>query len=135
MSGVICDFVISVVYRKALHDVPDIAAGVLGHMVDRTRREFSDGNVAKIAETYHRCREGRDCADVPGFAKSATLVEVRSHGHVLTPGRNVGAEEAEADFTPFAERFSVLQAKLEEQFEASDKLTATIREKLSGVVG
>jgi type I restriction-modification system DNA methylase subunit len=35
--------------------------------------------------------------DVPGFRRSATLEEVRQHGHVLTPGRYVGAEAQEDD--------------------------------------
>jgi len=110
-----------------------IDARKLGHMVDRTRREFADSDIDKIAETYHRWREGRDYEDVAGFCKSATLEEVRGHGHVLTPGRYVGAEAAEADDTPFAERFAALQAKLEAQFTESERLTALIREKLAGV--
>jgi len=36
-------------------------------------------------------------SDIPGFGKSAKLDEIRAHGHVLTPGRYVGAEEAEDD--------------------------------------
>jgi len=35
--------------------------------------------------------------DIPGFCKSATLDEIRKHGHVLTPGRYVGAEAQEED--------------------------------------
>ena len=31
-------------------------------------------------------------ADIPGFCKSATTAEIPAHGHVLTPGRSVGAE-------------------------------------------
>jgi type I restriction enzyme M protein len=111
-----------------------IDARKLGHMVDRTRREFSEADVARIADTYHRWREGRDYADVPGFAKAATLEEVRGHGHVLTPGRYVGAEAAVADEMPFPERFAALQATLEAQFAEAERLTATIREKLAGVV-
>ena len=110
-----------------------IDARKLGHMVDRTRREFSDDDVAKISDAYHAWRKGKGFEDVPGFCKSATLEEIRSHGHVLTPGRYVGAEAAEEDETPFAQRFGALQATLEEQFAEADRLTAVIRERLAGV--
>ena len=120
-------------FRDRRGEILFIDARKLGHLVDRTRREFSDADVTRIADTYHRWREGRDYQDVAGFCKSATLEEVRQQAHVLTPGRYVGAEEAEADDTPFAERFAALQAKLEGQFTESDRLTALIREKLAGV--
>ncbi len=107
-----------------------IDARKLGHMIDRTRREFSDDAVAQIAETYHRWREGSAYVDVPGFCKSVTLDEIRSHGHVLTPGRYVEAEAAEGDETSFSERFAVLRAKLEDQFAEAEQLTTAIREKL-----
>jgi type I restriction enzyme M protein len=35
---------------------------------------------------------------------------------------------------PFGERFAALKAKLENEFAEADKLTATIRTKLAGVV-
>ena len=41
--------------------------------------------------------------DVPGFCKSATLEEIQKHGHVLTPGRYVGAAPQEDDGEPFQE--------------------------------
>lgn len=111
-----------------------IDARKLGFMVDRTRREFSDADIARIAGTYHAWRLGDGYADVPGFCKSASLKEIRSHGHVLTPGRYVGAEAAEEDDTPFTERFAALQEQLEAQFAEAEALTATIRERLAGVV-
>ena len=111
-----------------------IDARKLGFMVDRTRREFSEEDVSRIAETYHTWRLGEGYTDVPGFCKSASIEEIRSHGHVLTPGRYVGAEAAEEDETPFAERFAALQEQLEVQFAEAEKLTATIRARLAGVV-
>ncbi|SEG23250.1 class I SAM-dependent DNA methyltransferase [Jhaorihella thermophila] len=111
-----------------------IDARKLGHMVDRTRREFSDEDIEKIAGAYHRWREGEGYEDVPGFCKSASIEEVRAHGHVLTPGRYVGVEAAEEDDTPFPERFAALQAELEKQFAEADRLTGVIRERLAGVV-
>ncbi len=111
-----------------------IDARKLGHMVDRTRREFSDADIAQIADTYHKWREGEGYADVAGFCKSASLEDIRANGHVLTPGRYVGVEAAEEDATPFPERFAALQAELEEQFAEGERLTAVIRERLAGVV-
>ncbi len=110
-----------------------IDARKLGHMVDRTRREFSAEDIAKIAETYHRWREGNGYEDVPGFCKAADHDTIKEHGYVLTPGRYVGAEAVEEDGTPFPERFAELQAKLEDQFAESERLTAAIRDRLASV--
>ena len=113
-----------------------IDARKLGHMVDRTRKEFSDEDIARIADTYHAWRGAPDAVpyeDEPGFCKSATLEEIRGHNHVLTPGRYVGAAASEDDDVPFEERFAALQEKLEVQFAEADKLTAIIRTRLSGV--
>jgi len=119
--------------RDRRGEVLFIDARKLGFMVDRTRKEFSDADIARIADTYHAWRLGEGYADVPGFCKSASLEEIRSHGHVLTPGRYVGAEAAEEDETPFAERFAGLQDQLEAQFAEAEELTATIRARLAGV--
>ena len=112
-----------------------IDARKLGVMVDRTRREFTDDDIAKIVDTYHRWREGRDYQDVPGFCKSAGLEEVRANGHVLTPGRYVGTEAIKDDGVPFGQRFAELRAKLDGQFAEAEDLTATIRARLAGVAG
>jgi len=119
--------------RDRRGDVLFIDARKLGFMVDRTRKEFSDADIAQISETYHAWRLGEGYADVPGFCKSASLEEIRSHGHVLTPGRYVGTEAAEEDETPFAERFAALQEQLEAQFAEAEELTATIRARLAGL--
>jgi type I restriction enzyme M protein len=119
--------------RDRRGEVLFIDARKFGFMVDRTRREFADEDVSRIAETYHAWRLGEGYTDIPGFCKSASLEEIRSHGHVLTPGRYVGAEAAEEDETPFAERFSALQDQLKTQFAEADVLTATIRARLAGV--
>ena len=49
---------------------------------------------------------------MPGFCKAATLDEIRKHGHVLTPGRYVGAGAAEDDGEPFDEKMRRLVATL-----------------------
>ena len=102
--------------RDRRGEVLFIDARKLGTLVDRTRKEFSDDDVAKIAGVYHAWREGKGYEDVPGFCKSAKLDEIRGHNHVLTPGRYVGAADVEDDDVPFEERFAAMRLTLEKQF-------------------
>ncbi len=67
----------------------------------------------------------------PGFAKPATIEEIAKHGHVLTPGRYVGAEDIEEDAEPFAEKYPRLVAEVEECLAEGERLASIIREKLS----
>jgi type I restriction enzyme M protein len=114
-----------------------IDARKLGHMVDRTRKEFSDGDIEKITRAYHAWRGEKEAGayeDAPGFCKAATLEEIRAHNYVLTPGRYVGAADVEEDEVSFVDRFASLQANLNEQFAQVDQLTVTIRARLARVV-
>ncbi len=72
-------------------------------------------------------------SDLAGFCKSATTAEIAAHGHVLTPGRYVGAEEVEDDGDPFEEKMPRLVAELHGQFAESAKLEAAIRANLKGL--
>jgi type I restriction enzyme M protein len=71
--------------------------------------------------------------DVPGFCRSVPLAEIAQHGHVLTPGRYVGAEEVEDDDEAFAEKMQKLTEKLGEQMAKGAELDALIRQKLGGL--
>ena len=64
--------------------------------------------------------------DEPGFCKSATPEEIRKHGHVLTPGRYVGAAPQEDDGEPFQEKMTRLTAQWREQQEQAKILDAEI---------
>ena len=84
-----------------------IDARSLGTMLDRTHRELTDEEISRIARTYHAWRGERDAdeyRDGPGFCKSTTLDAIRGHGHVLTPGRYVGAEDDDDDDESFRQR-------------------------------
>lgn len=109
-----------------------IDARAMGYLVDRTHRDLSDEDMAKIVGAYHAWRgeDAGDYHDVPGFCKAATLDAIRSHDYVLTPGRYVGAADVEDDGEPFEEKMERLTATLEMQFAESEQLTAKIRENL-----
>jgi type I restriction enzyme M protein len=112
-------------------------------MVDRTHRELTDQEIARIANTYHAWRgslqsspstgedkDGGDYKDIPGFCKGATLDDIRKHGHVLTPGRYVGAEAQEDDGELFDDKMKRLAATLREQQAEAAKLDAAIAANL-----
>ena len=117
-------------FRDRSSEILFIDARKLGVMVDRTRREFGEDDIAKIADTYHRWREGRDYEDVPGFCKSAALDAIKGHGYVLTPGRYVGAEAQEDDGEPFEDKMKRLVAQLREQQAQAVKLDDAIAANL-----
>lgn len=110
-----------------------IDARKLGTMVDRTHRELTEADVAKIAGTYHAWRGDKGAGeyqDVSGFCKSSALEEIRKHSHVLTPGRYVGAEATEDDGEPFDEKMNRLAAALREQQAEAARLDAAIAASL-----
>lgn len=110
-----------------------IDARKLGVLVDRTRRELSDADVQRIADTYHAWRgepNAGEYKDVSGFCKSASLEAIREHGHVLAPGRYVGSEDLEDDDESFEERMTRLTTALGEQLAESANLQITMREEL-----
>jgi type I restriction enzyme M protein len=116
-------------FRDRRGKVLFIDARKLGSLVDRTHRDLNDDDVARIANTYHAWRgekEAGEYEDIPGFCMSATLEVVRKHGHVLTPGRYVGAEAAEDDGEPFEEKMQRLASKLREQQTEAAKLDVAI---------
>lgn len=107
-------------------------------LIDRVHRELTDEDVAKIADTYHAWRGNKEVVrpehvegqttyqHIPSFCKAAKLEDIRKHGHVLTPGRYVGAEAVEDDGEPFDEKMKRLTATLREQQKESAKLDAAI---------
>jgi type I restriction enzyme M protein len=120
-------------FRDRRGHVLFIDARKLGPLVDRTHRELTDEDIARVASTYHGWRGEKgagEYADVPGFCKSAPLEEIRKHGHVLTPGRYVGAGVQEEDGEPFEEKMMRLAAALREQQEEAAKLDTAIAANL-----
>lgn len=110
-----------------------IDARNLGALVDRVHRDLTDNEITRIAGTYHAWRGEKDAGhyqDIRGFCKSAKLGEIVERGHLLTPGRYVGAEEIEDNAEPFEKTLKHLTAKLEDQFAEDIRLASEIRMRL-----
>ena len=120
-------------FRGRREEILFIDARKLGTMTDRTHRELTGDDIARITKTYHAWR-GKDAAtkyeDVPGFCKSASVDEVRKHGYVLTPGRYVGVEAVEDDGEPFEEKMARLTSVWREQSKAARRLDDEIEANL-----
>ncbi len=110
-----------------------IDARKLGEMTSRVHRELTEKEITRIAGTYHAWRGDKGAGkyqDIPGFCKSATCEEIAAHGHLLTPGRHVGAEALEDDGAPFDEKMKELTAQLAEQMNEGAKLEKEIKKNL-----
>ncbi|ADE14072.1 Site-specific DNA-methyltransferase (adenine-specific) [Nitrosococcus halophilus Nc 4] len=121
-------------FRNREDEILFIDARNLGQMITRRNRDFSDEDIARIADTYHAWRnKDGGYEDVKGFCKAATLEDVRKHKHVLTPGRYVGIPDEEDDGVPFEEKMTKLTEELAAQMAQGQALDARIRENLAKV--
>ncbi|KQN73584.1 class I SAM-dependent DNA methyltransferase [Devosia sp. Leaf64] len=123
-------------HRDRRGEILFIDARTLGFMVDRVRREFSAADVEKIAGAYHRWRS-KDPAtpyvEEPGFSKGATVDQVREYDYILTPGRYVGATDAQDDGVLFADKFNDLSEALREYFDEGRRLEELVLQKLGDI--
>jgi type I restriction enzyme M protein len=128
-------------FRDRRGEVLFIDARRMGRMVSRTHRELTDEDLALITGMYHLWRgekdvppesvEGRSAyEDIAGFCKAASLEEIRQHGHVLTPGRYVGAAAADEDDEPFEEKMARLVEQLRAQQAEAVRLDTMIAANL-----
>jgi type I restriction enzyme M protein len=113
-----------------------IDARKLATMISRVQCELTDEVIDRIAGTVAAWRgdaDAGDYADMAGYCRSVKLAEIAEHGHVLTPGRYVGAEAVEDDGENFAAKMQALTEKLGEQMAKGAELDRMIREKLGGL--
>jgi type I restriction enzyme M protein len=120
--------------RKRTGEILFIDASEVGHMADKTHREFSEEDMAKVAGTYHEWRkQDGKYENIKGFCKSGGIDEITKHNFILTPGRYVGIKDEEDDGIPFSEKIAGLTTKLAEQMAEEKKLDEEIKEQLKNV--
>lgn len=110
-----------------------IDARKLAVMISRVQCELKDEVIDRIAGTVAAWRGDTgagEYTDVAGYCRSVKLPEIAEHGHVLTPGRYVGAEAVEDDDEGFEAKMLALTEKLGEQMAKGAELDAVIRQKL-----
>jgi type I restriction enzyme M protein len=117
------------------HQVLFIDARRLGHLVDRAERVLADDEIVRIGDTYHTwcgsdTAKGIDYQDIPGFCRSVSLAEIAAAGYPLTPGRYVGAAQAQQDREPVEAKVARLTEDLLAALDESARLDAVVREQV-----
>ncbi len=117
-----------------------IDASEMGFLKDRVHREFTEGDIAKIVDTYHVWRRDpeinsgwRNYEDEKWYCRSATRADIEKHGFVLTPGRYVGITDAIDDGIPFEDKMRDLTLKLSEQMKREKELDEEIKKQLAKI--
>lgn len=108
-----------------------VDARKMGTSISRTQIEFSEEEIARIADTFNSWCEG-NYEDVDGFCRSVSREEIAKNSDSLSPGRYIGTEEVESENDEdFATSLQSLTSELGEQFEKSNILQVKI-ERLLG---
>ncbi len=119
--------------KKRKGEVLFIDARKQATMISRVQSELTDTVIERISQTVAAWRgetTANDYQDIAGFCRSVPLAEIAQHGHVLTPGRYVGAEDVDDDDEAFADKMQALTAKLGEQMAKGAELGALIQQRL-----
>ena len=108
-----------------------IDARKLGSMINRSQAELNDKEIEKITKTVSAWRgEGLKYVDIKGYCCSVSLSEIAEQEYNLTPGRYVGAEEAEDNSEEFQVKMRKLTEKLGKQMSKAAELDTQIKNKL-----
>lgn len=121
-------------HRKG--EVLFIDARKVATMISRVQSELTDEVIERISDVVAAWRgepNSGEYQDIAGFCRSVKLAEIAEHGHVLTPGRYVGAEEVEDNDEDFATKMQHLTERLGEQMAKGAELDQLIRQKLGGL--
>jgi type I restriction enzyme M protein len=121
-------------YRNRKGEILFIDARNTGALISRKNKAFTDEDISKISEVYHKWRntDGK-YEDIQGFCKSATLKEVEENNYVLTPGRYVGTEDVEDDGISFEYKVAEISQNLSAHFKESIELQERIKKNLKKV--
>ena len=121
--------------RDRRHQVLFLDARAMGRMETRVHRMLEEEEISQLVNTYHAWRdETGDFVDVPGFAKSATLKDIKIQEFVLAPGRYVGRPEVKDEGEPFKEKMERLMETLQRQMGESAQLDRFLWKELENLL-
>ncbi len=100
--------------------------------ISRRQVVFTDEHIARIVEKFRMFEAGEDEEKIneEGFAKVATIEDIRKNGYVLTPGRYVGikTEDEEDDGLSFEKKMEEYSRELSKLLSEEKELTEKVKE-------
>jgi type I restriction enzyme M protein len=105
-----------------------IDASSLGHPISKTQIEFSDDDLARIANTYNRWCRGEDISEA-GWAASVSRASIAAKGETLATSRYVtpaARQEATAPDTVIANSLGFLSVQLHLAAQATRQIEQRI---------
>jgi type I restriction enzyme M protein len=114
--------------RKRSGEILFVDGRALGALIpgSRKQKQLSEEEVERVASVYREFRQTGRPREVPGFARVASLQEIRDQHYILTPGRYVGAPDAE-EAEDFEEQLPKLIAQLEQELARAAMLDERLR--------
>lgn len=109
-----------------------VDAREMGTMVTRKLREFTDDDIAKVAQAFTDFREGK-LEPIKGFCAAVSTDDIAKQDYILTPGRYVGIADVEEDDEPFDDKMKRLTGELSDLFKESDRLQEQIKKNLEAI--
>lgn len=106
-----------------------VDARKMGHMIDRTHRDFSKDDIDKIANLFDEFRNGT-LEELNGFCSVKKLSDIAEQDYILTPARYVGIEETAKEDELFDEKINRLSNEIEKMFKESHRLEENILSSL-----
>lgn len=108
-----------------------IDARNIGKMVTKTVKEFSEKDIMKIANCYHKYQLDDEYKDEKDFCKKTSTEEIINNNYVLTPGTYIETQQDVSDLENKKEKLTQLIKEYIEEKKQEDE----INKKIERVMG
>ena len=109
-----------------------VDARKMGHMLDRTRRDLSEEEISRIADTYHHWRDGGDYEDTyRGSARAPPWKKSAGMAVSSRPAATWASRLRKTTASLFKDKMARLAAQWREQQAEGSRLDAAIEENLA----
>ena len=122
-------------YRERENEILFMDLRQCGEPFEKKYIQFSDGERAQIAETFHTWQEERaakDYADVPEYCYSASINEVRAKDYSLVPSKYIEFVNRDENID-FDAKMLALRGEFAELLQAETKSKAELLEVFKGL--